>query len=62
MKKYNLHTMVFPLVYDTAMFEFEVHDWASLAIKAQLCPGVTKAKTAAAMFSGHKWMRLCATT
>ena len=29
---------------------------------AQMCPGVTKAKTAAAMFSGHKWMGLCAPT
>ena len=56
---------------DTAMFESNVHDWASLAIPqmrlkkakyAQMCPGVTKAKTAAAMFSGHKWMSLCATT
>ena len=47
----------------TAMFESKVHDLASLAIPqtslkkpkhVQMCPGVTKAKTAAAMFSGHK--------
>ena len=44
----------------TAMFESKVHNWASLAIPqttlkkpkhAQMGPGVTKAKTAAAMFS-----------
>ena len=57
----------------TAMFESNIHDWASLAIPqtslkkpkhAQMCPGVTKAKTAAAMFMvhGHKWMGLCETT
>ena len=54
----------------TAMFESNVHDWASLAIQnvslkkpkdAQMCLGVTKAKTAAAMLNGHKWMSLCAT-
>ena len=58
-------------IVDTAMFESNVHDWASLVIPqtslkklkhAQMCPGVTKAKTAASMFSGHKWMSLCAPT
>ena len=53
------------------MFESNVHEWASLAIpqtslkepkNAQMCPVVTKAKTAVAVFSGHKWMSLCATT
>ena len=53
------------------MFESKVHDWASLAIPqmrlekpkhAQMCPGETKAKTAAAMFTGHNWMSLCAPT
>ena len=52
------------------MFESNVHDWASLAIPqmslkkpkhAQMCVGVTKAKTPAAMFSGHKRMSLCVT-
>ena len=51
------------------MFESKVHDWASLVIPhtslkkhkhAQMCLGVTKANTATAMFSGHKWMSLCA--
>ena len=55
----------------TDMFESKVHDWASLATPqtslkkpkhTQMCPGVTKAKTAAAMFSCHKWMSLCAPT
>ena len=54
------------------MFESKVHDWVSLAIPqtslkkpkhAQMCLGeVTIAKTAAGMFSGHKWMSLCVTT
>ena len=53
------------------MFESNVHDWASLIIPqmsfkkpkhAQMCPGETKAKTPAAIFSGHKWMILCAPT
>ena len=53
------------------MFESNVHYWASLVIPemglkkpkhAQMCPGETKAKTAAAMFSGHKWMSLCVPT
>ena len=53
------------------MVESKVHDWASLAIQkmslkkpnqAQMCPDVTKAKMAAVMFSGYKWMSLCATT
>ena len=59
------------VVYITAMVESKVHDWASLAIQkmslkkpnqAQMCPDVTKAKMAAVMFSGYKWMSLCATT
>ena len=54
-----------------AMFETNVHDWASLVIPqtglnkpkhAHMCPGETKAKTAAAKFSGHNWMSLCAPT
>ena len=53
------------------MFESNVHDWDSLVIPqmslkkpkhARMCPGLTKAKTAAAVFSGHKWMSLCVTT
>ena len=55
----------------TAIFESKVHDWASLVIpqtslkkpkRAQMCLGVTKAKAAAAMFSGNKWMSLCVLT
>ena len=53
------------------MFESNVRDWASLVIPqtslkkpkhAQMCPGETKAKTAAAMFCGLKWVSLCAPT
>ena len=59
------------MVGDIAMFESKVHDWVSLGIQqmslkkskhVQMCPGVTKAKTAAAMFSGHNWMSLCTLT
>ena len=48
---------------NTAKFESNVHDWASLVIPqtslkkakhAQMCLCKTKAKTAAVMFSGHK--------
>ena len=55
----------------TAMFESKVHDWDSLGIPqmslqkpkhVQMCLGVTKAKTAADMFSGHKWMSVCVST
>ena len=51
-----------------ALFESMVHEWASLGIPqtslkkpkhVEMCPGVTKTKTAAVMFSGHKWMSLC---
>ena len=53
------------------MFESKVHDWASLAIQqmrlkkpkdSQMCLCVTKAKRAAAMFTGHNCMSLCAPT
>ena len=53
------------------MFESKVHDWASLVkpqigLKktkhAQMFLSETNAKTAAAMFSGHKWMSVCAFT
>ena len=53
------------------MFEYKLHNWASLVIPqtclkntkhAQMCPGVTKAKTDATIFSGHKWMSLYAIT
>ena len=63
--------MATKLVTCTAMFESKVHDWASLGIPpmslkkpkhAQMCPAVTKANRATAMFSGLKWMSLCAPT